>query len=96
MVHILGDHVILVYWVMLSLYIAAWQPGQGGPHQWDDLPTNPVIDDPNQPEPNFGPPSMEGMQQFQGYENTAAFGHSKYLCWLFLFFIFYLNSFSNI
>ena len=57
-----------------ALYISGWQAGQGGPHQWDNMPEQPMLDNPNAG-PGGPPPMPTGFApQIQGYNNVGAFG----------------------
>ncbi|CAH1803108.1 unnamed protein product, partial [Owenia fusiformis] len=55
----------------------AWQPGQGGPYQWDNMPDDDPIDNPNAGPPQYGHPPMDNMQSYDGYGNVGGFGSAN-------------------
>ena len=54
------------------LYLLAWRPGKDDTgHKWEDIPSEPLPDDPNLSSPKYDPPPMDCMETFIGYENTS-------------------------
>ena len=60
------------------LCVAAWQPGQGQPYQWDNMPNAPPPANESEEPAGGGPPSMDGFQTIQGYENVGSFDNGVY------------------